>query len=678
MPAIQGLPKTKTDRCSVTALLIALALLLLAGVAAIALRARADIAQRIGQAGAVLGSLVGLGAAIAVLCGAKLTALVLNWPMPGGGIHLEVDRLSAYFLLPVFGVSALAGLYGRSYLSTQGEPANAAGSWFHLNVLTAAMALVVVARDGLLFLLAWEIMALAPFFLVVFDDRREATRHAAWIYLAAAHLGTAFLLAMFVLLGNLAGTSDFADFASVLRDDPTLASMVFVLALIGFGSKAGVVPAHIWLPEAHPAAPSHASAVMSGAMIKVGVYGLVRMLTLLGAPQAWWGWTLLVAGAVSGVLGVLYALAQHDLKRLLAYHSVENIGIIFIGIGVGVLGLAYDEPMLAAFGFAAGLLHVVNHAIFKGLLFLGAGAVQHATHTVELEELGGLLRRMPWTGACFLIGSAAIVGLPPLNGFISEFLLIYAGYVGLLLPTAAAAAAGLTILVAMGLIGGLAAACFAKAFGVVFLGSPRSSEAEHAHEVAWPMLAAMAILALLCIAIGFAGPVVVPALAAIVAEASGVPAAQIGATLAPVSAAFEISTILFLGLLAVTAALWIWRGWRLARAGVRRAPVWGCGFRHPTARMQYTASSFAQPLVSQFRLLIANREVLVAPSGYFPTEAAFASDSGDPFLRLLFAPTFRWFGRLAARLNVIQHGHIHVYVLYVAATLIVLLTWASL
>lgn len=661
-----------------TALLIAFALLLLTGVAAFALCARAGIAQRTGQAGAVVGSLVGLGAAIEVLFGGEPAALVLSWPMPGGGIHLGIDRLSAYFLLPIFGVSALAGLYGRSYLSKQGEPANAAGSWLHLNVLTAAMALVVVARDGLLFLLAWEIMALAPFFLVVLDDRREANRHAAWIYLASAHLGTVFLLVLFVLLGNLAGTSDFAGFAGVLHDNPALSSTVFVLALIGFGSKAGIVPAHVWLPEAHPAAPSHASALMSGAMIKVGVYGLVRMLTLLGAPQAWWGWTLLMAGAASGVLGVLYALAQHDLKRLLAYSSVENVGIIIIGIGIGVLGLAYGLPVLAALGFAASLLHVLNHAIFKGLLFLGAGAVQHAAHTVEFEKLGGLLKQMPWTGACFLIGSAAIVGLPPLNGFVSEFLLIYAGYAGLLLPTPSAAAAGLTTLVAMGLIGGLAAACFAKAFGFVFLGTPRSGEAEHAHEAAWPMVAAMVILAILCIIIGFAGPMAVPALAAIVAEVSGLSTVQIGVALEPLSAALEISTLVFLCLIALTGGLWLWRRWRLARTGMRRAPVWGCGFQRPTPRMQYTASSFAQPLVNQFRLLIANREALAAPSGYFPAAASFTSDSGDPFLRLLFVPTFRWFSRLAARLNVIQHGHIHVYVLYVAATLVALLAWASL
>jgi hydrogenase-4 component B len=285
---------------------------------------------------------------------------------------------------------------------------------------------------------------------------------------------------------------------------------------------------------------------------------------------------------------------------------------------------------------------------------------------------------MPWTGACFLIGSAAIVGLPPLNGFISEFLLVYSGYLGLLQPTAAPAVAGLVTLVAMGLIGGLAAACFAKAFGVVFLGSPRGEEARHVHESARPMLASMAVLAALCITIGFAGPLLVPALTGTVAIASGLPAAEIAASLAPMSNALTTATALFAALVALTALVWVVRARLLAKAGIRRAPVWGCGFQRPSPRMQYTASSFAQPLVTQFRLLIANREALVAPSGYFPTAASYASDSGDPFLRALFVPTFRWFGRLAAQLNVIQHGHIHVYVLYVAITLVALMVWASL
>src|SRR5204862_282938 len=471
---------------------------------AVVLRSKSRPSRLAGQAGAIGGCAIGLAGAVRVLLSWKPQSLFAPSFMPGGPIHLEIDAPSAFFLLPVFGLSILTAIYGGSYMSSRGERPGIAASWFHLNLLTAAMALVVAAHDGLLFLLAWEIMALAPFFLVIFDDRQEDVRHAAWTYLAATHLGTAFLLVLFVLLGGLAGSSDFAAYAAALTTNPTLCSVVFVLALIGFGSKAGIVPAHVWLPEAHPVAPSHASALMSGAMIKIGIYGLVRILTLLGTPQPWWGWTLIAIGASSGVLGVLFALAQHDLKRLLAYSSVENVGIVLLGIGLGVLGLATGTPALAVIGFAAGLLHILNHSIFKGLLFLGAGAVQHGAHSLELEKLGGLLKRMPWTGTAFLIGAAAIVGLPPLNGFVSEFLLFYAGFAAVMNPAASIALAGLMAIVAMGLIGGLAAACFAKAFGIVFLGSPRTAEAEKAHEAAPPMRAAMAVLALLCVIIGIA------------------------------------------------------------------------------------------------------------------------------------------------------------------------------
>jgi formate hydrogenlyase subunit 3/multisubunit Na+/H+ antiporter MnhD subunit len=599
------------------------------------------------------------------------------WYMPGGSLHLQIDALSAFFLLPVFGLSILTALYGRTYLAARGEPNGAAGSWFHLNMLTAGMALVIAAHDGLLFLLAWEIMALSSFFLVVFDDRKAAVRHAGWTYLTATHLGTAFLLVLFVLLGSVAGTSDFDGYSAGLRDHPAVSSLVFALAVIGFGSKAGIVPAHVWLPEAHPVAPSHASALMSGAMIKVGIYGLVRIMTFLWTPEPWWGWLLIVIGASSGVLGVLFALAQHDLKRLLAYHSVENIGIILLGIGIGVLGLAKGMPSLAIIGFAAGLLHVLNHSIFKGLLFLGAGAVQHAAHSLELEELGGLLKRMPWTGTAFLIGAAAIVGLPPLNGFVSEFLLFYSGFLAVVQPAANIAVAGLISLVVMGLISGLAAACFAKAFGIVFLGSPRSPEAGEAREVAGPMCAAMAILAFLCIVFGLAAPVVVSALDRVVAVATGMAIDSVSDQLALTTGPLTIAVWVFAVLIGIAAFAWALRACRLAFAVVGRAQVWGCGYLSPTPRTQYTASSFAQPLTTQFRLLVRNREALVPPTGYFPAAASYSSDSGDPFLRLLFAPTFRWFDLVVSRLNIVQHGHVHVYVLYIAATLIVLLIWGS-
>jgi hydrogenase-4 component B len=464
----------------------------------------------------------------------------------------------------------------------------------------------------------------------------------------------------------------------VLRDNPALSSGVFLLALAGFGSKAGIVPAHVWLPEAHPVAPSHASALMSGAMIKVGIYGLLRILTILGAPQPWWGWLLIAVGASTGVLAILYALAQHDLKRLLAYSSVENVGIIVLGIGVGVLGLAEGMTPLAVIGFAAALLHVLNHSIFKGLLFLGAGAIQQATHSLELEELGGLLKRMPWTGTTFLIGAAAIVGLPPLNGFVSEFLLFYAGFLGLVQSPVSIGVAGLISLVAMGLISGLAAACFAKAFGIVFLGSARSHEAAEADEAAGPMCAAMVVLALLCVVIGLAAPMVMVSLAGVVAGATGLAVGQVRPSLAAVAASMTMVVVVF-GILIVVAALaWAVRSRRLALVGVRRAPVWGCSYLRPTPKMQYTASSFAQPLTTQFGLFIRNRQILVPPSGYFPVVASYASDSGDPFLRLLFAPTFRWFSRAVSRMNVVQQGHIHVYVLYLAVTLVALLIWANL
>jgi hydrogenase-4 component B len=656
----------------------AIGLLLLGGMAAVAFRARPGLCQTAGQSGAIAGSILGLIGTVRILAAERPEALTAPWLMPGGGIHFQIDALSAFFLLPIFGLSLIAALYARSYLAGRGDRHGLAGCWFHSNLMTVAMAAVIAAHDGLLFLLAWEVMALSPFFLVIFDDRKPAVRHAAWTYLVATHLGTAFLLVLFVMLGGTAGSSDFDAYRGVLQTTPGLASAVFILALIGFGSKAGVVPAHVWLPEAHPVAPSHVSALMSGAMIKIGIYGLVRMLTLLGPPQAWWGWVLIAIGASSGVLGVLFALAQHDLKRLLAYSSVENIGIILLGIGIGVLGLATGMLPLAVIGFATGLLHVVNHSIFKGLLFLGAGAVQHGAHSLDFEELGGLLKRMPWTGAAFLIGAAAIVGLPPLNGFISEFLLFYSGFLAVMQPAPMIAVAGLLAIVAMGLISGLAAACFAKGFGVVFLGSPRSAEAANAHEATRPMRVAMTILAALCIVIGLAAPIIVGALADVVAGATGMTPGSVRAQLATVTGPLSVTVAVIAVLIAVASLAWLFRSRRLLARRSGSGPVWGCGYLFLSAKMQYTASSFAQPLTTQFHLLVRNREALVPPAGYFPTAASYSSDSGDPWLRLLFAPTFRWFDRIVSRLDVLQHGHIHLYVLYVAATLVALLVWASL
>ena len=385
-----------------------------------------------------------------------------------GEFHVGLDPLSAFFLLCVFLVSGLAALYGSSYLRTYIGKRRLAPPLMFFNLLVATMALLVVARDGVLFLIAWEMMSIASFFLVTYEGEREDVRRAGMTYLMAAHLGAVFLFILFGLLSRAAGSFDFDSFARVGAAGSELINVCFLLALVGFGTKAGFWPFHIWLPDAHPAAPSHVSAVMSGVMIKMGIYGLLRVIGFLGSPPPWWGVTLLVIGAVSGVAGVLHALAQHDLKRLLAYSSVENIGIIALGIGIGLLGQSHGEPALAFIGYAGSLFHVLNHGLFKGMLFQAAGSVLHATGTRDLESLGGLSRRMPVTSLMFLIGSVAICGLPPLNGFVSEWLI----YVGAFrasgaLPTVWAVTS-ISVVPALALIGGLAAACFVKRSASLF------------------------------------------------------------------------------------------------------------------------------------------------------------------------------------------------------------------
>jgi formate hydrogenlyase subunit 3/multisubunit Na+/H+ antiporter MnhD subunit len=462
------------------------------------------------------------------------------------------------------------------------------------------------------------------------DVRRRRCRRgeAGWVYLVATHVGTAFLLALFILLGRASGTQDFASYAVPAGSAGTL----FLLALIGFGTKAGLFPFHVWLPEAHPAAPSPVSAVMSGVMIKTGIYGIVRALVLLGAVPGWCGWAVLAIGAVSGVLGVLFALAQHDLKRLLAYHSVENVGIIALGLGIGMLGVQAGSPVVAALGFAGGLLHVLNHALFKGLLFLGAGAVVHGAGTRHLERLGGLLKRMPWTGATFLVGSVAICGLPPFNGFASEFL-VYAGSFKSILSSGAAALGGVLAVVALALIGGLAAACFAKAFGIVFLGEPRTAVAAAAHEVDGTMRGPMLILAALCLAIGMGAGAVVrfmePAVAALTGAEAGPTAADWLSPIAAVAA----------GLIAATAALALIRRRLLAGRSRRETVTWDCGYAAPTARHAIHGHGFRPTVDPRCGIPAASRTSNNGcPKASFPPPPACHDETPDLARERLYDP----------------------------------------
>ena len=475
------------------------------------------LALGVGHLAALAGAVVGLGVSLGVLLGDPGRTLTQPLPVlfPFARLSLSVDGLSAYFLLVISLVAVAAAIYGPAYLrahSPDAGPARQAAQVLALNVFLGCMAFVCCAGDALTFLLCWEGMTLASYVLVVSDDRDGENARAGLLYMVMAHGGTALLLVAFLALTERAGAFDFAALRAAAGDlDGTTRTTLFFLALGGFATKAGVVPLHVWLPRAHPAAPSHVSALMSGVMLKVAIYGILRFAFDLLAPVAGplpssWGWTVLVVGTTSAVLGVLYALQQHDLKRLLAFHSVENIGIILIGVGLAMILWRREDAggALATVALTAALLHTVNHAAFKGLLFLGAGSVLCRTHVRNMEELGGLARRMPWTAGLFLLGAVAISALPPLNGFVSEWLTFQAllggasrfhGPAGLVIVFSAAMLA---------LTGGLAAACFAKAFGVTFLGRPRTPHAEHATEAPPSMIAGMVWLAALCVALGVA------------------------------------------------------------------------------------------------------------------------------------------------------------------------------
>jgi formate hydrogenlyase subunit 3/multisubunit Na+/H+ antiporter MnhD subunit len=652
----------------VTLLALAFAVLGLGALGALATGRAPALSNALGGAGAVLGSALGTVPALRVLAGAELAPVDLPWAVPGGRLSLAIDPLSAFFLVPIFLVSAATAVYGAAYFrhATQGRSSGAVWGWFDL--LVAAMAVVVTARNAVLFLVAWEGMALASYFLVVFHHDRAEVRRAGWIYLVATHLGTAFLLVFFAALGAASGSLDFARFATPERG----AGALFALALVGFGSKAGLFPLHVWLPEAHPAAPSPVSALLSGVMIKTGIYGVVRTLTWLGTSSTGSGLALLAVGGASALFGVLLALSQRDLKRLLAYSSVENVGVIALGLGLGALGASAGAPAVAALGYAGALLHVWGHAATKTLLFLAAGSAGHAARTLDVERLGGLLRRMPRTGAAFAVGAASICALPPLAGFPAEFTLLLAALSGV--AAGQAQASLLLALAGLGLVGGLAVACFAKAMGIAWLGAPRSEGAAKAREVRGAMTATCLALAAVCAAIGLGSPLVLAL------------ARPVLATLAPASPAAaaalrDLATLLGRvgevggALLVVIGAVALLRRTLLRGREVREGPTWDCGYAAPTSRMQYTGASFVQPITQFFEATLGPTRAGTLPQALFPTPARLEGRVSDPANERLFVPLFAAVDALARRSRWLQSGSTHLYVLYVVLATGALFLW---
>lgn len=615
-------------------------------------------------------SCLGLAGSVMTLLSGTSELFALTWRLPFGEIRIGNDPLSVWFLIPIFLISGCAALYARGYWPAGRHPRNIRKMTFFFGLMTAAMGAVVQARDGISFLFAWELMALAAYFLITTEDEKSDVSQAGTLYMITTHIGTLGLFGLFPLL-NLMSGSWFFPGAGTLDASAPLASALFLAALFAFGMKAGLMPLHIWLPSAHANAPSHVSAAMSGVILKVGIYGLLRTLSFFHSVPLWWGGLVLLLGMVSGLLGVAFALGQHDLKRLLAYHSIENIGIITMGIGVSLIGQASGSASMTMLGMAGALLHVLNHAVFKALLFLGAGSVIHATGTREIDLLGGVARRLPATALLFGVGAVAICGLPPLNGFVSE-LLVYLGIFHGMQGEGAGVAATALAAPALAMIGGLAVACFVKVYGIVFLGAPRHGDHAGGHEACWRMLLPMTLLAAVCVAVGLAPQLLADPLQR-VGQAAVPSLPDAGSQQLSVLAPFAMVSLLGGVLLLALALLALWYKKRLSASPPSESATWGCGYQRPAPRMQYSASSFAQMLNGLFAFVLRPHTHRPQVTEQFPPRKSFASHVPEAVLELIYIPALE---RLYARflpIRKMQSGVLQQYVLYMLITLVVLL-----
>lgn len=661
-------------------LLIAIGLIAASGIPGLFFPRRSGGGQVLSVLLASAGSLLGLYFVFSWLSVGGQSELAAPWellPAPNRRVtfHVGIDGLSAMFLTPVFLVSMLGSIFGLGYWTQAENPRNGRKLRLFYGLMPAGMALLIIARDAILFLFGWECMALSGYFLVTTEDDQADVRDAGWIYLVASHIGVLLLLALFALLR--AATGSFA-LVAVPADQAGsgLVTAMFFLALLGFGLKAGIMPLHVWLPGSHANAPSHVSAMMSGVLLKMGIYGLVRTYSLLPTGPTWWGALLLVLGGISGVLGIALAIGQRDFKRMLAYSSIENIGIIFMGLGLALLGRTMARYDWIALGLGGALLHVWNHSLFKSLLFFASGSLLHAVGTRQMEELGGLAKTMPRTAVCFLIGSAAVCALPPMNGFVSE-LLIYLGLfetLGLDGTTSYVGAAFAAPVLAM--IGALAVACFVKAFGIIFLGAGRSQRASVAHESGPAMLVPMYVLSACCLVIGLLPQLAAPVLNQ--ALASWLPPAPVDfadrwriLSIAPLVSVSLVGWVL----VAVAALVVAWVGVRFRTRMVASGLTWDCGYAAPSARMQYTSSSFSEMLVNLFGWALRPRRRIQRPLGVFPKAASFASEVPDVVLDETVLPGSRRLAQGLYWFRWVQQGSVQAYLLYILAILVFLLIW---
>lgn len=645
-------------------LFVSIAVIIAGGVAGLVLCRQFTLMKLVAIATASAGCGIGLYFTLPNLLSGTVQTVTYDW------LHIfhlafRLDSISLFFLIPIFIIPPLALLYSFHYLENRDKGVRAGINYFFFSILVASMALVVISANMVTFLLAWELMSLSSFFLVMYDYEVKANRKAGYLYFIFAQGGAMFLFAAFALIYSHTASFDFNSFATIPN---SVKFPVFILAFLGFGSKAGIFPIHIWLPKAHPAAPSHISAIMSGVMIKMGIYGILRMYLLLDTPAPIIGQIVLVTGMVTGILGVVYALAKQDIKQLLAYSSVENIGIILIGLGIGMVGVSEQNQAMTFFGFAGAFMHVFNHSIFKSLLFMGAGSVLHKTGTKNIEELGGLMKRMPFTGKTFLVGSVAISGLPPFSGFIGEFLIYYGAFQGLSSQKLPFILVVLSI-VSLAVIGGLATACFTKVVGLAFLGEPRTEKAANAKDCGLSMQLVMGIMALTCLVIGVLPE---PFIRLAFLGVGDIPAAAGFNTDSFIAIVRNISqtAALFIGIFVLVSLL---RKILYAKKEIGSGGTWGCGFTQPTVRMQYTGASYGDEMVGFFRPFVPTTILYSGIKKIFPGQTTWSTGVTDiaenSYQRYLTSPLLNF----VTKMKWIQHGNIQLYIGYIIVAIIVLL-----
>lgn len=621
-----------------------------------------------------------------LIYGGKLEAqLYFNGPI--GVSFIRLDPLATVFVLIISIGSLLAAIYSIAYMKMySGNKAGLSSYYFFLGMMASSMLLVVTVQNAILFLIVWEVMSISSFFLVSFENNKEDVRKAGIYYLIAMQVGAAFLIAAFGWISAISGSLDFASFTRVMSHSNSISILLFFLFFIGFGTKAGFIPMHTWLPKAHPAAPTGVSALMSGVMIKTGIYGILRILILTGTPDIKLSYFVLMISIITGIYGVSNAIAQQDIKKLLAYSSIENIGIIGMGIGIGMLGLSYNQPVIALLGFTGALLHVFNHFAFKTLLFYGAGIVYQKTHTRNIEKLGGLIKFLPVTSSLFLIGSIAICGLPLFNGFVGEFAIYLGMAKGLAVDNLAMNIAFITGISGLALIGVMAVICFTKVFGICFLGSPRTSYNNDFSEKSFSFLFPMSVLSIIIIFIGLLPGAFLPLLNSVLKQFIKSDVTNEINSITSVYYSISGALLVFAGFILFFLLM---RFLLLRKRSVVMFKTWNCGYQAesslPTgqaglpageaSRIQYTGSSYVQPFLRLVAELVPQKIKLKKEPVLFPKEASLKSQSQDFSERFLIQPSLQVLNKFLNYFSWIQSGQMQQYIIYGLIFLLFLLIW---